>query len=194
MDGMYAFNMAWASGNSEFYFAERNLTFQRGGEMYIPSISPGWDEDRIAAIENRPRPTSRRDRADGAFFRNAWDSAVATESQIIMIVSWNEFMENSHIEPSEVYGTQSLDILQPLIARWVGRSTGVTSFAPIRYAVRVDQLIPAFVEPTLASDVIAILQPDILYQLLDEEGGWYGVAVDGVVAYALYEHVRFVPQ
>lgn len=194
MDGMYAFNMAWASGNTAFYLAERNLIFQRGGSMYIPSIAPGWDEDTIAAIENRPRPTSRRARADGAFLANAWEAALQTESSIIMVVSWNEFMENSHIEPSVLYGTQSLDILRPLITRWTGQLPQIVAESPSSYAVQVEQLIPAFTFPDGGSDVIAILQPETLYPLVGEESGYYAVAVNGVVAYVSFEYVRFVPE
>ena len=37
---------------------------------------------------------------------------------MILVVSWNEYLENSHIEPSQQYGTQALDTLRPLISSW----------------------------------------------------------------------------
>jgi uncharacterized protein YraI len=118
MDGMYAFNLAWANGSAARFAREQRAVAAAGGSMYIPTIHPGWDEDLIAARDGRPNPTSPRNRAGGAFLRQSFNGAVASGADVILVVSWNEFMENSHIEPSQMYGTQALDVLRPLIAAW----------------------------------------------------------------------------
>lgn len=118
MDGMYAFNLAWANGSAARYAYEQRAVAAAGGAIYVPTIHPGWDEDLIAARDGRPTPTTPRDRAGGAFLQQSFNGAVATGADVILVVSWNEFMENSHIEPSQVYGTQALDVLRPLIAAW----------------------------------------------------------------------------
>jgi uncharacterized protein YraI len=121
MDGMYVFNLAWANGSAARFAREQRSVTSAGGSMYIPTIHPGWNEDLIAARDGRPNPTSPRDRAGGAFLRQSFNGAASTGADVILVVSWNEFMENSHIEPSQVYGTQALDVLRPLIAAWKGQ-------------------------------------------------------------------------
>lgn len=120
MDGMYAFNMAWSNGSASRYRTERTRTLRAGGTIYIPMVHPGWDEDKIAARDGRSNPTRRKDRANGRFLTTSFRGAAASGADIIMIGTWNEYVENSHIEPSVNYGTQSLDILRPLIAAWKG--------------------------------------------------------------------------
>jgi uncharacterized protein YgiM (DUF1202 family) len=79
-------------------------------------VLPGWDEAALAA--GRSNPTSPQDRAGGRFLTNSWNGAVSSGANVILIVSWNEYFENSHIEPSQAFGSAALDILRPLIAAW----------------------------------------------------------------------------
>ena len=130
MDGMYAFNLAWADGSSARFNQEKNAVFAGGGSIYVPTVHPGWDESLVAARDNRPNPTSPRDRAGGQFLTNSWNGAVTAGTDVILIGTWNEFIENSHIEPSQRYGTQSLDTLRPLIAAWKAGGGAATSPAP----------------------------------------------------------------
>ena len=60
-------------------------------------------------------------RAGGDFMRRLWSAAAATGSDIRLIVSWNEFIENSHIEPSANYGSTYVDVVREL-APIVGRA------------------------------------------------------------------------
>lgn len=118
MDGMYAFNMAWADGSAARYEYERSRVEANGGTVYFPTIHPGWDETKVAIRDKRPNPTSARSRRDGAFLETLWYGATSINPDVVMVVSWNEFIEGSHIEPSQRFGTQALDVLQPLIDEW----------------------------------------------------------------------------
>ncbi|MCC7450222.1 MAG: hypothetical protein IT324_22580 [Anaerolineae bacterium] len=116
-DGLYLFNVAWGSPGSvaaSWYGRTRSA----GGTFYSATVMPGWDESRI---QGRTNPTAPQARARGQYLTNSWRGAAASGANVILIVSWNEFLENSYIEPSQNYGTQSLDILRPLIAAWKGR-------------------------------------------------------------------------
>jgi hypothetical protein len=44
MDGMYAFNMAWADGEGDYYIAERNLIHTRGGAYYCRNEAVAWND------------------------------------------------------------------------------------------------------------------------------------------------------
>jgi hypothetical protein len=44
------------------------------------------------------------DRKDGVVLRRQWNGALASLPDAIGIISWNEFSENTHVEPSTMYG------------------------------------------------------------------------------------------
>jgi hypothetical protein len=186
MDGMYAFNMAWASGNADYYIAERNLTLERGASLYIPSISPGWDEDKIARAESRPRPTSPRSRAEGQFLAKAWQAARQTEREIVIISTWNEFMENSHIEPSERYGTRMLETLRDLM----GAPERSMSDPTACYAIIGETTV---YEQPQGQRAIGQLQTGQFYTLLDEDYGYYALPWQDGVGWAAYDEIQLVP-
>ncbi len=115
-DGLYLFNTAWAASPGGVAQQWALNTTRAGGTFYTPTVLPGWDESALAA--GRPNPTAPQARNNGSFLTNSWNGAVSSGANAILIVSWNEFLENSHVEPSQVYGTQALDLLRPLIAAW----------------------------------------------------------------------------
>lgn len=115
-DGLYLFNTAWAANPGSVATQWARRAASAGGTFYTPTVLPGWDESALAA--GRPNPTSPRARNNGQFLTSSWNGAVASGAGVILIVSWNEYLENSHIEPSQVYGAQSLDVLRPLVAAW----------------------------------------------------------------------------
>lgn len=115
-DGLYLFNTAWGNSASvsNTWMAR---TQNAGGTFYSPTAMPGWDESRIAG---RTNPTSPRERSSGSFLTNSWNGAISSGANVVLIVSWNEYLENSYIEPSQNLGTAALDTLRPLIAAWKG--------------------------------------------------------------------------
>lgn len=117
-DGLYLFNTAWAGNPGATARQWQSRVQNNGGTFYAPTVLPGWDETAIAAATGRRNPTSPRARNDGQFLTNSWNGAVSANTDVILVVSWNEYFENSHIEPSQKYGTQSLDVIRGLIAAW----------------------------------------------------------------------------
>lgn len=51
------------------------------------------------------------DRRDGETLRAEMQAALQSSPDIVGLISWNEFSENSHIEPSEEYGERYLEVL-----------------------------------------------------------------------------------
>ncbi|XWX04339.1 endo-1,3-alpha-glucanase family glycosylhydrolase [Aggregatilineales bacterium SYSU G02658] len=191
MDGMYAFNIAWANGSGGRYVRERNAVRSAGGTIYVPTVHPGWDEQLIARRERRPNPTSPRDRAGGRFLANSFAGAVSAGTDVILIGTWNEFIENSHIEPSVNFGSQSLDVLRPLIADWKaggGGSAGGGGAAPASAcpASPTGQVLSATnstvnVRPTPSTDGAPIgrIRPRECYAVLGSENGWFLIDFNG---------------
>jgi hypothetical protein len=114
-DGLYLFNTAWSNNPAGTAAGWAGRTYGAGGKFFTPTVMPGWDESRIGG---RTNPTPPQDRAGGAFLAKSWAGATEAGTSAILIVSWNEYLENSYIEPSERYGSTALNVLRPLIAAW----------------------------------------------------------------------------
>lgn len=114
-DGLYLFNTAWSGNPASTARSYYSRAFGSGGSFYTPTVMPGWDESQIAGRDN---PTSPQGRNGGAFLRRSWAGAASSGANTILIVSWNEFLENSYIEPSQKLGSTALDVLRPLISAW----------------------------------------------------------------------------
>ncbi len=79
----------------------------KDGGIWIPPAAPGFDATQIGG-------TTTVDRKNGDTFRTQINTAMASAPDILGIISWNEFSENSYIEPSQKYGHQYLDILSQI--------------------------------------------------------------------------------
>ena len=77
-----------------------------GGQWFAPA-APGFDGNLVGHSTVVPR-------RNGATFRRELASAMASDPDALAIISWNEFSENSHIEPSRRYGTRALEVLADL--------------------------------------------------------------------------------
>ena len=76
---------------------------EKGGLWFAPA-APGFDARRIGGwrvIE----------RAGGQTLRSEIDVALQSAPDVLGLISWNEFTENTHIEPSEDHGTGALQVL-----------------------------------------------------------------------------------
>jgi hypothetical protein len=74
------------------------------GGMWVPPAAPGFDGRLIG----RPTVVPRR---GGDTLREQLDAAQSADPDLIGLISWNEFSENSDVEPSRRYGTQALRVL-----------------------------------------------------------------------------------
>lgn len=193
MDGMYAFNISWANGSASRYSSERRAVLNAGGSMYIPTVHPGWDETLVARREGRPNPSPVKARNNGQFLTTSFNGAVASGANVIMIGTWNEYAENSHIEPSNVYGTQSLDTLRPLISAFKGQAPapqpnqnpgqGGTPAEPTGAAVTTRTVLNVRTGPGTNFDIIGKAPARGTYGLLGQEGGWYIIDFNGTRGY-----------
>ena len=74
------------------------------GGYWVAPAAPGFDATLLGG-------TTIVDRSDGATFRREMDAALGSQPDAIGVISWNEFSENTQIEPSVAYHRKSLDIL-----------------------------------------------------------------------------------
>ncbi len=76
---------------------------QRGG-LWVAPAAPGFDARLIGG-------RTVVERKGGETLLREMDVALRSNPDAIGLISWNEFSENTHIEPSEKYGAQALEIL-----------------------------------------------------------------------------------
>lgn len=181
-DGMYLFNTAWAGNPAATAQQWMNATVAAGGYFYTPTVLPGWDESRIAG---RGNPTSPKDRNGGQFLSNSWNGAASIGAGAILIVSWNEYLENSHIEPSQNYGTNALDTLRPLIASWKGNAPPAADAPAVVAAAPGDRTLTPTVTlnvrdgGSVSNAVLGQIHVGDVYAIRGEANGWYQIDFNG---------------
>jgi hypothetical protein len=90
-------------------------TVHKSGGLWIAPAAPGFDARLIGGEKVV-------DRNNGDTLRRQFQTAVTSEPDALGIISWNEFSENSYIEPSRKYGTTYLDILADLLSGHSGHA------------------------------------------------------------------------
>ena len=103
----------WSSVNPDTYpgypqklIDMRNAIASHGG-MWVAPVAPGFDAREVGG-------ETRVDRADGKVLREQWNGALKSVPDMIGLISWNEFSENTHIEPSEMYGDSYAEVVAEL--------------------------------------------------------------------------------
>jgi hypothetical protein len=74
------------------------------GGLWVAPAAPGFDARLIGG-------TTVVDRKDGETLQIQFNTASQSSPDAVGLISWNEFSENSHIEPSENYGNRYLEVL-----------------------------------------------------------------------------------
>lgn len=85
-------------------------------KLWVASVMPGFD--------NTPNVTAGVDTykfidpQNGQYYRQSLQTAIDSGAPWILICTWNEYTENTEIEPSEKLGTLRLEITQEIIPPW----------------------------------------------------------------------------
>ncbi|GGV18615.1 hypothetical protein GCM10010275_70330 [Streptomyces litmocidini] len=76
-------------------------------KIWLAPCAPGFD----ARLVGGTRPVPRR---DGATLAAEYSAALRSSPDAIGLISWNEFSENTHVEPSRDHGDRYLQVLRGL--------------------------------------------------------------------------------
>ncbi|MFF3608808.1 endo-1,3-alpha-glucanase family glycosylhydrolase [Streptomyces sp. NPDC002463] len=76
-------------------------------KIWLAPCAPGFD----ARLVGGTKPVPRR---DGATLTAEYDAALRSAPDAIGLISWNEFSENTYVEPSRAYGDRYLQVLRDL--------------------------------------------------------------------------------
>ena len=100
----------WSSVNPDtFPGYERKLqamseVVHAAGGLWFAPAAPGFDARMVGG-------RTVVDRKGGETLRRQLDAAQSADPDALGLISWNEFSENSHVEPSRRYGTTALRVL-----------------------------------------------------------------------------------
>lgn len=79
----------------------------KDGKYWIAPFAPGFDARLVGG-------TKSISRADGQTLRAEYSAALSSSPDVLGLISWNEFSENSYIEPSKKYGSLYLNTVREL--------------------------------------------------------------------------------
>ena len=79
------------------------------GNYWVAPFAPGFDARKVGG-------TKAVDRRNGETLNAEYAAAMASDPDALGLISWNEFSENTYVEPSEALKTQYLTVLQSVLA------------------------------------------------------------------------------
>jgi hypothetical protein len=100
----------WSSVNPDTYpdhpgkLRALGLAVHDKGGLWIAPAAPGFDARKVGGTTVVPR-------RDGETLRRQLDAAQQSDPDAIGLISWNEFSENTQVEPSRMYKTKALEVL-----------------------------------------------------------------------------------
>jgi hypothetical protein len=97
----------FTNSNHAAKLAEMGNEIRAHGGLWIAPVAPGFDATEVGG-------TTVVERRDGETLREEWQAALDSIPDAIGIISWNEFSENTHIEPSENHGAAALETIAAL--------------------------------------------------------------------------------
>jgi hypothetical protein len=119
----------WSSVNPETFpgydakLAEMGAAVHRRKGIWIAPAAPGFDARLIGGTTVVPR-------RNGATLRRELDAAIRSSPDAIGLISWNEFTENTHIEPSVRHGPRYIEVLADVRGATVDIDSDLDSNAP----------------------------------------------------------------
>ncbi|MCS7251484.1 MAG: glycoside hydrolase family 99-like domain-containing protein [Thermoflexus sp.] len=130
-DGLYVYKIDHACCPTAYRGATRWARWVRDWErktgqpkLWIGTVMPGWDDLNSAQPHCADLRVSSaafaRDRENGAYYARTWEAVLPTHPDLILIHSFNEWVEGSYIEPSVRFG----DLYLQLTAQWAARYKG----------------------------------------------------------------------
>ena len=124
-NGNYISSPASFSRDKHFFLElekEYRIACSRKGNIRIFPVSPGYDDRHLDDPDRAAHEIRYVSRESGKMYRRMWNKAlkVRPSPEIIMIDSYNEYHETTHIETSEKYGDKFMKITKEYISKLKG--------------------------------------------------------------------------
>jgi hypothetical protein len=119
----------WSSVNPQTFpgypqkLAAMGSAVHAHGGTWIAPVAPGFDARRLGGSRSV-------DRRGGATLRTEWNAAIASAPDNVGLISWNEFSENSQVEPSRNFGYSALHALADIRGTKLDVGAAIDSSTP----------------------------------------------------------------
>ena len=115
-DGHHLYSIAWGdspgSQMSKWGSLVRNYAAENNVErLWVATAMPGYNDTNLPRDNAFAVP-----RDNGDYYRETWQSALSSSPDMLIITSFNEWLEGTHIEPSAGYGNLYLEVTRELAA------------------------------------------------------------------------------
>ena len=126
-DGLWVYKVSHAAYPNDYVkaprWASRVQTWEKQTgqpKLWVGTLMPGWDDRRAGCRPDvrAKSPAFARDRESGNFYRATYNAAVGANPDILWIHSFNEWVEGTYIEPSQVYGDAYLNLTRELASQF----------------------------------------------------------------------------
>jgi hypothetical protein len=104
---------AWSKETAIAERAPAALDSSVSPRLVAGTVSPGFDDSRLRGNTNPVVP-----RAAGARYSETWDAALAGQPDWVLVTSWNEWYEDTSVEPGTTNGDTALHQTAMLSTEW----------------------------------------------------------------------------
>jgi hypothetical protein len=113
-DGHHLYSIAW-SPDVTHTLGDWSRRVRRAGadKLWVATVMPGYDDTRTTRADRFVRA-----RNNGEYYRATWNAALQSRPDMVIITSFNEWVEGSMIEPSVTYGNLYLDLTREFAAQF----------------------------------------------------------------------------
>ena len=119
-DGHHLYNIAWAGSPADQLarWGDRVRSYEAENQvdrLWVATAMPGYNDT------NLPRSNAFAvSRQGGDYLRTTWRGAIASQPDMVIITSFNEWLEGTQLEPSASYGNLYLDVTREMVTELRG--------------------------------------------------------------------------
>jgi len=202
-DGHHLYSIAWAASPADQLakWGNRVSTYETENQtnrLWVATTMPGYDDTRLPRDDAFAVP-----RRNGDYYRETWRGAIASQPDMIIITSFNEWPEGTQIEPGQGYGNLYLDITRELVTDLRGAPpaipAAVLAQAPVQENpdgpyVQVEAITNVRQGPSTNFDIAGRLPAGGTAPVVGrtEAGDWWQIEFDGSTSWVSAEVVEFV--
>jgi hypothetical protein len=122
-DALFYFDISRGSSPTQYmnsYLNNRlkpyNTNHPGANKPFIGTVQAGYDDTRIRGPEHRIEPHTQ----DAAYYKATWQFAIDKRACAVVLSTFNEFYEGSHIEPSKDFKGLYLEVTKQKIQEYKG--------------------------------------------------------------------------
>jgi uncharacterized protein YraI len=202
-DGHHLYSIAWAASPADQLAKWSNRvsnyeTTNQVDRLWVATAMPGYDDTRLPRDDAFAVP-----RRNGDYYRETWRGAVASQPDMVIITSFNEWPEGTHIEPSQGYGNLYLDITRELVTDLRGALPAIPAAVmaqtpaqetPDGPYIQVEAITNIRQGPSTEFDVVGTLAAGGTASVTGrtETSDWWQIEFDGAIGWVSAEVVEFV--